>query len=91
MNKKGIEVDHGFDKIGPYSNQFLLNHMQFGPGLVAILASAMPVSIAVIHAGLVGGIDNGEGAQLRGLATIAGSRCDRGPCRSFRDIERDTG
>lgn len=76
-------------------NQILLNHMQFGPGLVAVLGITVPVSItmpvAIVDAGLVGGIDNGEGAQLRGLATIAGSRCDRGPCRSFRDIERDTG
>ncbi len=51
--------------------------------------TTIAVAIAAVHAGLVGGVDDGEVAQFIGFALVA-RREDGGGC-AFADFEGDAG
>ena len=68
----------------PTFDRLLLYYLDFAIGFVTV-----SITIAVVDAGFVGGIDDGEVAQPGGFAMIAGNGGEGGSGSSFSNVERD--
>ena len=73
----------------PIFDRLLLYYLDFAIGFVAITAVTVSITIAVVDAGFVGGIDDGEVAQPGRFAMIAGNGGEGGSGCSFSNVERD--